>query len=267
MEQPECFRDEEELNLYLDDELGAGRKLELKTHLLTCELCSSRYEVAYNLKAAVKKSFDGVKAPSWLREKIIRTIDEEKAPSAVPFWEILKNLVSKRPLIPIGMVAVLVVVFMAALFYGRPDTGNMPFIRDLVHEHYEYLEEAVNLGIESDNPAELSAWLFDNTGLEINLPPASDSFSPGGACALDEDGETLGYLYFNSDEKKISLFMFENKYDSLSGQKTMKVGNISVYCGNCTGMNYVLWEGGDMVHVLVGDLPESSLVNLAKNFI
>jgi hypothetical protein len=267
MEQRECFRDEEELFLYLDDELGAGRKLELKTHLLTCESCSTRFEVAYSLKAAVGRLSEGVTAPSWLREKIVRAISEEEKIAPRPFWDFLVRIFGRRPFVPVSAAALLVVVLMAALFYGRPVEGNMPFIRELVHEHYEYLEEAADLGLESGDPAEISGWILANTGMNINLPPVSESFSPEGACALREDDETIGYVYFDSEEKRISLFMLEDKFDKLSGQKTMRLGDISLYCGSCTGMNYVLWENGDVLCVLVGGLPEASLVNLARRFI
>ena len=86
MEQLECFRNEEELNLYLDDELGAGRKLELKTHLMTCEKCASRFEIYHNLKSAVKRSASEVHAPAWLKDKIIHSINEEKSPDPGAFW-------------------------------------------------------------------------------------------------------------------------------------------------------------------------------------
>ena len=84
---------------------------------------------------------------------------------------------------------------------------------------------------------------------------------------LQEEGETIGYVYFDNFDKRVSLFMLNDKYDKLFGQKAMVLGDVSVYCGTCTGMSYVLWKNGDVVCVLVGDLPESSLMGLAENFI
>jgi len=267
MEQRECFTDEEEINLYLDGELEGDRESRLKSHLLTCRMCSSRYEIVLNLKSALKRSCENTSAPPWLRQKILNAIRREKPVIAGFFWESLKSLFSGRPLVPIGIAAMLIVILASALFYGRPRSGNMPFIRELVHDHYEYMEEAANLGIESGDPVEISEWVFANAGMNVRLPSTSKSLVPGGACVLQENEETIGYVYFNNDDKRISLFMLEDKYDGLFGQKTMKFENISMYCGHCTGMNYVLWESNDVVCVLVGDLPESSLVGLAKGFI
>ena len=267
MEQRECFTDEEEINLYLDGELGEDRKSRLKAHLLTCRTCSSWYEIAHGLKSALRRSRENTSAPPWLREKILNAIRKEEPVKAGFFWETVKSLFSGRPAIPIGIAAMLIVILASALFYGRPRTGNMPFIRGLVHEHYEYMEVAADLGIESKDPLEISQWVFAHAGMNVQLPLASDSLVPEGACVIQESKETIGYVYFSNSDRKISLFMLEDKYDGLFGQKTMKFENISMYCGHCTGMNYVLWKNDDVVCVLVGDLPESSLIGLAKGFI
>lgn len=267
MEQRECFTNEEELNLYLDGELGAERQSIIKTHLMTCQSCSASYEIALKLKLAIKRSCENTTAPPWLREKILNAIRKEEPVKAGFFWESLKSLFSGRPLVPIGIAVMLIVVLASALFYGRPKTGNMPFIRELVHEHYEYMEEAAILGIESADPLEISEWVLTNAGIDIHLPSQSKSLAPEGACVLQENEETIGYVYFNDGDRRISLFMLEDKYDRLFGQKDMKLKNISMYCGHCTGMNYVLWKNDDVVCVLVGDLPEESLVDLAQDFI
>ncbi|UCE67322.1 MAG: zf-HC2 domain-containing protein [Candidatus Zixiibacteriota bacterium] len=267
MEQRECFANEEELNLYLDGELGAERQLILKTHLMACQSCSGRFEIALNLKSAIKRSCENVAAPPWLRERILNAIKNEEPVRAGYFWESVKSLFSGRPLVPVGIAAMLIIILASALFYGRPGSGNMPFIRGLVHEHYEYMEEAAISGIESDNPGEISEWVLTNAGMEIHLPSRSRSLAPEGACVLQENEETIGYVYYNDGDRRISLFMLEDKYDGLFGQKTMKFEDISMYCGRCTGLNYVLWKNNDIVCVLVGDLPEASLVGLAKDFI
>jgi mycothiol system anti-sigma-R factor len=267
MGQLECFTNEEEINLYLDEELEARRSSALKTHLSKCRDCSTRFEIATGLKTAVKESCRVTVAPPWLREKILDTIRKEEPVKAGFFWESIKSVFSGRPLVPVGIAAMLIIVLASAIFYAGPGNGNMPFIRELVHEHYEYLEEVIDLGIESNDASVLSEWVLANTGMDIQLPAPSESLLPLGACALQEDKETIGYVYFDNYDKRISLFMLEDKYDSLFGQKTLKQESISLYCGNCTGMNYVLWENDDVVCVLVGDLPESSLISLARGFI
>jgi hypothetical protein len=57
--------------------------------------------------------------------------------------------------------------------------------------------------------------------------------------------------------------MIKDKEESLYGPQKVDLENVSMFCGKCTGMNYVLWQGQKMVCVLVGDLPQESLVDLA----
>ena len=267
MGQRECFAGDEELNLYLDGQLKSEREASLRSHLDSCGVCSAQFDIAHNLKLSIKKSCADIKAPDWLRNKVLTAISNEEPARGGFFWDSLKSIFRGRPLIPISIAAALIIVLASAIYYGNPGNGNMPFIREMVHEHYEYLEEAIDLGIESRDASEISKWLLDNAGMSVELPAATQSFIPSGACVLEEGGETMGYVYFDGDDKRISLFMIDDKYDELFGQKTMKIEDISVYCGHCTGMNYVLWKNADVVCVLVGDLNESSLVSMAKDFI
>lgn len=267
MEQLDCFTGDEEIYLYMDEEMEAGRYSRLKSHLSKCRDCSIRLKIANELKSSVNKSCRDTVAPVWLREKILESIRREEPVRGAYFWESIKSIFSGRPLVPVGIAAALVIVLASAIFYAGPKDGNMPFIKNLVHEHYEYLEEVVDLGIESRDASVISEWVLANTGMKIDLPSPQESLMPGGACALQEDGETIGYVYFDNFDKRVSLFTLNDKYDNLFGQKVMNLENISLYCGTCTGMSYVLWKNGDVVCVLVGDMPESLLVGLAENFI
>lgn len=267
MEQRECFFDEEELNLYMDGEVSEVRKQYLKSHLLSCEKCASQFDIANNLKHAVKNACDDTMAPPWIREKILIGITTEEPKQEALFWGALKNFFKARPMAPVGMVAMLIIVLVTALFYGGQKQHNMPFIHNLVLEHKEYLEEAIDLGIRTSDPNEISGWVNANTGMNFHFPTGEKAPVPGGACKLQLEGQTIGYVYFENDGSKVSLFMLDNKFENLFGQKTMKYEDISMYCGNCTEMNYVLWKADDLICVLVGDLSESSLFELAKRFI
>jgi mycothiol system anti-sigma-R factor len=268
MEQRDCFIDEEELNLFIDDEVSAERKLDLNQHLYSCAECEYRYEIASRLKEVLKESSADVTAPTWLKERIIEQIRKEP-PIRVPrFWEYLMGVVGRKPLVPVAAVGMLVAVFMFFIFTGNPfSSGNMPFIHELVEEHYEYIEEPLNLGIKSNDMARISSWLTSESGMNILLPSDEEIPDPGGACVLEEDGETIGYVFFDQSDKRISLFMFPDSKEELFGQRDMTVRDITVHCGKCTGMNYVLWKNEDLICVLVSDMPEEKLVNLAEHFI
>jgi mycothiol system anti-sigma-R factor len=264
--QRDCFVSEEELYLYLDRELDPARAAALDDHLVRCGDCAARYGVVSKLKGILKDSRDSVKAPSWLRDRIIREIAAEAA-SGGGFWEHMRNLLRNRPLLPVGAAGFLIVVFLLLIFSQPGHRRTMPFVTEMVHEHYEYLEEPENLGISSNDPQEVSTWLAGNAHLPVTLPSDSLLPPPGGACVIEHGGKTVGYVFFDLEDKRISLFITSNQGEELFGPTIMQQKDISVYCGNCTGMNYALWQTGDLVCVLVGDIPEHDLFDMAGRFI
>lgn len=267
MKQCECFVDEEELNIYLDDGLDESRKSILDDHRLSCRECAARYGIAMELKNIVRESCKKVMAPTWLRDKITMSITRESRDRAEGFWGYMRSLMGTRPMIPVGAAGFLVAIFMLALFTISGPGGNMPLVAQMVHEHYEYLQDPGNFGIVSSDPAEIVEWVSATAGMRIALPSDPAMPPPDGACVLKENGKTIGCVFFDFQDKRVSLFMAEDQGEELFGPNKMKVENISVYCGSCTGTNYVLWQAGNLVCVLVGDVSEESLVNMARHFI
>lgn len=266
MNQRDCFVSEEELYLYLDRELDGGRAAVLDDHLAKCGDCAARFGVVSRLKSIVRDSRDSVKAPAWLKEKIIRGIAAE-ALGGGGFWERARNLLRNRPLLPVGAAGFLIVAFLLILFSKSGNEGTMPFVTEMIHEHYEYLEEPEKLGILSHDPQEVSNWLAGNSDLRVTLPSDPLLPPPGGACVLEHEGRTIGYVFYDLEGQRVSLFMAGDLGEELFGPTTMLQKDISVYCGNCTGMNYALWQANDLVCVLVSDIPEDDLVNMARRFI
>jgi mycothiol system anti-sigma-R factor len=267
MKQGECFFDEEELNLYLDGELDESRKSILDNHRLSCRDCASRYGIALKLKDLVKSSCSQYTAPVWLRDRVMAGITRDSRERAGGFWEYMRNLIGTRPMIPVGAAGFLVVVFLIALLTVSGPRGNMPLVTEMVNEHHEYLQEPGNLGIRSNDPSEIAQWISANAGMQFAIPSDPAIAIPGGACVLEEKGETIGCVFFDSQDKKISLFLTRGHGEKLFGPNKMKIEDISIYCGSCTGTNYVLWQASDLVCVLVGDLCEKSLVDIARHFI
>ncbi len=267
MKQRDCFVDEEELNFYLDGEMDESRKSVLDNHRLSCPECAARYGIVFKLKDLVKESCKKDVAPAWLRDKIILSIARESHEGAGGFWEYMRSLIGTRPMIPVGAAGFLVVVFIIALLTVSGPKGTMPLVTEMVNEHFEYLQEPENLGIKSDDPLEIAQWVSANAGMQIVLPSDPAIPPPGGACVVKENGETIGCVFFDIQDKRVSLFMAKDHGGKIFGPNKMSVENILVYCGSCTGTNYVLWQASNLVCILVGDLPEESLMDMARHFI
>lgn len=266
MNQRDCFANEEELNVYLDGELTGRRREDLDRHLLSCRDCTLRYEISLRLKNLVRESCLNEQAPAFLRNRILEGIRREDEPAA-GFWSYLIGLFRHRPLLPAGAAAVMVFLLFLAIFSRPAHRNTMPLVTEMVHEHYEYLEEPGKNGIESDDPAQISRWLSANAGSEYAVLSISKLPSLKVACVLDEDDETIGYVGFDYLDKRLSLFLVDEPGNELFGPEKFEVHDVSVYCGNCTGMNYALWQDGNITCILVGDVPEESMMDLAGQII
>jgi len=264
MKRSDCFFSDEELFIYLDGEIDSERKAELDHHLASCPECSWRFQLESRLKSMVGEACSG-QAPSWLKTRIISALEAESSKPEQGFWAFLVATFSNRPFIPIGIVAVLVAAFFISIYSIPHRTNTMPLVTEAIHEHYEYLEHPSKNGFASSDPVEISEWLLSNAGMNVDLSSHKTLPPPNRACVLTEHGETIGYVGFDYQQAKVSLFLFKEDSKQLFGPKLVQKGNIDVYCGRCTDMNYALWRDKGLINVLVGDLPEENLMQLADS--
>jgi len=268
MTKIDCFVNELELNLYLDLELPSRRKTALEEHLASCRSCSLRFAVARGLKNLLRESCKDAAAPPILKEQVISLIHE--APEARPrdFWGIAKSIFTGRPLLPIGIAVVVIAVFFSIVLLNPSSSGGMKLVTDLVHEHNEYNGGAdLEHGIRSADPQEVRNWLAANSDMNINLSKCDKFPSLIGACETDERGRNVTCLFFDRGDERVSLFVYRSRFGDIPQAKLVKLKDRSIYCGSCTGNNYVLWSNDGLICILVGKLPEESLIEMAESLI
>jgi len=267
MDHRSCFSGDDELNEFLDGAAKESRESEIRRHLGDCSRCSIRFEVARGLKELLSLSKSEVISPSWLKTSILNSLGDASKTAPGGFWEYLTGLFRFRPALPVAIVSALVIVLLGSLFYETGQPGTMPLVTAMVHEHYEYLDGPGENGFMSNDPDEITGWMAANAGIALSISSDRGLPAPNSACVLKEHGETVGYVGFDYQNQKVSLFMIKECVDGLFGPRKMKLNEIEAYCGKCTGMNYVLWKTAEFVCVLVGDLPEESLIDLAGKMI
>ena len=263
MDNRDCFIGEEELNIYLDGELGVSRKEALDQHLKSCRICSLRYEIASELKSKLRVAASADRAPDWLKYRIKARLEEGSRLGTSGFWGFLMHLLGTRPLIPVGAAGVLVIAFLMAIFISPTRNETAPLVTDMVQEHYEYLEGPPPDGIMSDNLHEINQWIATNAGIDFALSSERGLPSLRGACAILDHEDTIGWVGFNYLEKKVSLFMTKGRKEELFGQRNRSLHDFLVYSGEYTDVSYALWHHEGITCVLVGDLPEERLIELA----
>jgi len=267
MRQGDCFFDDAELNLYLDSELGRERQASLDTHIVKCPVCSRRFEVPRNIKIRIKDICGKTRAPEMLRESTIKALENSQATFLSGFWDKLRHAFYGRPLVPVTLAAILVIIFCGALFLKTESSHGESLVSSMVHEHNEYLVkiDADNKIVSSDGP-EIEHWIVSNSGIALKLP-CDKGFSPCGACATTEDGRKITCLFFGEGQNRISCFMVPGNISEIGTPGAHKIKDMNLCCGKDMGANYIAWSSGQTIFILVSKLPEAALLNLAENLI
>jgi anti-sigma factor RsiW len=266
MEKRDCFVNEEEIFLYLDKELDINRAELLDRHLKTCHSCDLRFQIYSQLKAMTRARVSIVKAPDSLRLKVQNQINSAIIKPHYNFWENIGVAFRGRPLIPIGAIAVLVILLFGAVSL-IPHRGNtMPLVTAMVHEHYEYMKGFEGSdGIKSCDADQIAEWVSSHSGVTMGLKSCKKPLALVGACALDEDEYQATCIFLEEDAKRVTLFLLKDQPKDIYGPKTLDVNSTEMLYGRCTDMNYVAWQEQGIFYILVGDLPEQSLLDLADN--
>ena len=81
---------------YIDDELDASGKNEVKTHLRDCPECNETYAAEAQVKKLVRERLPIVKAPANLRSRIRRNLIRDG--NRPGFWQLVHSLFLYRPM-------------------------------------------------------------------------------------------------------------------------------------------------------------------------
>jgi mycothiol system anti-sigma-R factor len=264
----ECFINEEELYLFLDSELSVTRKTALDNHLNICRDCSTRFLVVQNIRDAVRNSCRTLTAPESLKLKILRELLENSSASHQGLLEKIKLLMRGRPLVPIGIAFSLIVIFVSAI-YMRPQSSPraIKLVGTMVHEHNEYIENFnQGIGIKSADPAEITRWITDRGITTVSLPQNFD-LPLYGACTINEMGRQITCLFFDQGDSRVTLFITADELIQMDGLNIQKTGDMLLYCGSSNDDNYIAWKDNGKFCVLVGKLPQTSLIKMAEELI
>ena len=73
----DCSEALRKVEAYLDGELPLSEHAVIRVHLTDCSPCADRADFRRDLKAIVSRKCSGEEAPSGLKERLLRRLDEE----------------------------------------------------------------------------------------------------------------------------------------------------------------------------------------------
>ncbi len=257
-------------NAFLDDELDVEKNIEVLAHLDMCCECSQRMEKERLLQGRVRETVRGVKAPGYLIENILTSVQERPD----TFILFVKNLFAGKRLVPLAGIAASIILIVC--FYMIPsDLRQNDVIYQAESKYHKYMEQQLDLNILSQDSGKIVEYLREQTNSNIVLPDIKEDVHIIGAALFEVGGIKVPQVFYMYDEKPVSIAIvcnpehrseFGNGVDFSKMQK-MSIDNKMVYfdekgyCGRCkiTG-----WKELGNQYVVVSMLNRDETIKMFK---
>jgi hypothetical protein len=154
----------------------------------------------------------------------------------------------------VGLAAVLALLAGGALIWGRRAATPPDRFTGLAEDH---MRATRGDGLISGDSASVSRWLAARLPFAMEVP-ALPGLKIRGARLCLMDGRRGGVVEYSSEGRPVSYFVVPDEDPA----ERLSTGDLRSALR--AGYHVVTWREPGLVHALVGDLPEATLVGLAR---
>src|SRR5262249_54711587 len=146
----------------------------------------------------------------------------------------------------------------AWLAYRNRSAG---IFREACLDHGKYLNAESE--IPSSNPAVIESWFRSKTDYAVRVPPFESAELVGARlCFLKQRKAAL--VFYRKPGRTVSLFQFDASGINLRSLDHEVIDGRSIWRGSFSGYSLAAFEDRNVVYVLVSDLRESELLEMAS---
>ncbi len=242
------------IGAFLDGELKRWKADDVKNHIAACEGCRKEFEIIKGAKSLALKAVKIEKAPSYLRSKIIASIEEKEKQES--FIERIFPLIWK-PVYTASAVAALVLLVVVPMYYFSGRVSASPIAVKSVSNHLSNTIVDIFDGEMSSGMTELTRE-FDVPGLswqgigsqKVNLHYLKE--------------RRVAYIAFERGGHKLSLFIFDINNLKLPEGRVIKEGDKEIFIEIFKGFNVLFWREGNMGYSMVSDIGGDEMIHFMK---
>lgn len=253
-QQNDCRRFEGLLAASVDGELEPAEQTILEAHLALCARCRGELASQAQIKDLIGTRTPRPVAPLALKERILRLIEEEAHP--VPAREVswLRRLLTR----PVPAWATALLLLLASLFLVTNRTGGPEMglaVQEAVANHVHMLQgHYLPMEVQSDDPAEVSAWLSKNLSQPTpvpRLPVENVSLVGGRMCHLG--GQPAGYACYVWRGRLLGLFVAQRGALALDRSVREQMAMQGYARFSYDQSEILFWEDGENDFLLVAE--------------
>jgi anti-sigma factor RsiW len=220
-------------------------------HLHDCVKCQEHFTAQVEWSRILKEKMGNDVVPERLQTQILKEIDNRLGSKPLrtlrPAWKWM------------FMVAALVVCLAGAWFsYWWP---SRQLFRTVFEDHARY--QQAQSQVNSSNSEELESWFRDKTDFGVRVPALESAQLLGGRlCFLK--GRKAALVFYRKEGRTVSLFQLNGRGISLAALKQAELDGSALGRMSFKGYSLAAFEQRGVVYVVVSDLRESELLNLAS---
>ncbi len=257
-----CGELREYLFAFLDSELDAARSMEVQLHLEQCPACAREVEI----ERAIRRTLDSLLSP----EPIDAARDEVAFENA--FRRVIPELPHRpgqrrRRLIAGAVLACAAAVLLIPSAWPYLRLRSAPDVSDVLVADFEhFLEKGKPLQLASAEPAALSDWLHEATGLSVVLPPidlAHGRLVGARKCKLQ--GRPAAFALYEMNGTPASLIVMPAQGIDLDVMKQVSDGPHTHWIHRRDGHTVLACRRGELLYAAVSTLGEEHLARLMAN--
>jgi anti-sigma factor RsiW len=260
-----CSFDDKILHLYVDGELSAGTEIRVTEHLRFCDDCSARVKEIESLKNELSKACSTVRAPQYLRSRIIEKISQEQSSKEIKFAFMDNIRLFFQDIKPAqAIIPGLVFAFVLLLVFVPNRSGLNTMADILVQQHLHHNNLGVEGELQTDVSSEVNAFLGSYLGQRINVPDClgKDVYLKG-CCLLKVQDIQVAQVGYASGSTKCSLFIINSPILEDCRADYLMASGIKFRYGSIKNVNYICWQEGSDTLVIISCCPHDKLINMA----
>ena len=219
-------------------------------HLRECLPCRTYFEAQSEWSRLLKEKLGTEPAPEPLRQRIAKQVEQRPA---VRFYR--RRFLKKTKWIAVAVAVLLPVVWVV---WNAP---SVSLFQHISKDHARYLNGPAE--VESSEPAVVERWFRGKSAYAVRVPAFENAELLGGTlCFVREKQAAL--VFYRKKQRRVSLFEFSEEGVSLRGLNRSVIEGAPIWRGSFQGYNVAAFPQRGMIFVLVSDLRESELLELAS---
>jgi anti-sigma factor RsiW len=159
------------------------------------------------------------------------------------------------------LTAALVAVVLLPTGWLAYEVSSQRFFEHVCEDHAKYLN--ADSQVRSPDPSVIESWFRDKTEFGVRVPTFESASLVGGRlCFLKKRKAAL--IFYRKHDRTVSLFQFNGSGLSLHSLDRAVIDGVPIWRASFKGFSLAAFQHRGVIYVLVSDLRESELLEMAS---